>query len=206
MNPSRFDALSRLFSIHLSRRRLIRACVGAVTGGVGEWLRPARPAGAYGCSSSSDCMSGQDCCGGLCAWVKHDNSNCGACYHVCSYSAGETCQNHTCKCSNGGKKCGGECVNVRTNRNHCGACFHSCPSGQVCSGGSCDGDGAGGDDEQRGGAGAATAALGPHRVARTARTTRVRRMGTNSRGIPRSGASTPNRRRTGSTKSASRGP
>jgi hypothetical protein len=54
-----------------------------------------------------DTGDGEFCCGSQCKKLKIDNSNCGACGHLCFFP--ETC-------------CNGECMNLDSDPSHCGRC------------------------------------------------------------------------------------
>src|SRR5438105_10209966 len=90
-----------------------------------------------GCPSTrSPCASGQTDCG-ICADLKTDAKNCGACGHACGDG---TCVNGACVCSAGAtiQNCAGKCVDTATDPKHCGTCDNVCAlSGETCAGSLC---------------------------------------------------------------------
>ncbi len=89
-------------------------------------------------------------CGGICADLLADDSNCGACGVACQFY--ERCTNGACDncggscidfggapptCTGGLTACGADCVDLGRDSWHCGACDNSCPIGSICDGGAC---------------------------------------------------------------------
>lgn len=112
---------------------------------------------AVACQSSkcaiTQCTVGlTDCDGqynnGCEANLSTDNSNCGACGHVCNASqhALPACVSGLCQitttCETGYANCDSNLANgcettTLTDQNHCGSCSTKCTSGQFCSNGKC---------------------------------------------------------------------
>ncbi|ACL66944.1 conserved hypothetical protein [Anaeromyxobacter dehalogenans 2CP-1] len=89
------------------------------------------------CSSDPEivCAAGEQVCGGACAAVEIDSSNCGACGAACG--AYQECNAGACECGPGTVECGGGCVDLSSDPASCGACGVACGTGQVCAGGVC---------------------------------------------------------------------
>ena len=105
----------------------------------------------YGGACSGTCgtpQQGQTVCtpdGGspLCANLKSDNQNCGACGKTCASDL--VCVNGVCQgsCTPDQTKCGGDggptsCANLKTDNANCGACGKSCGILSACADGACN--------------------------------------------------------------------
>gem|GEM_PF-1663180 len=84
--------------------------------------------------NTTNCISPNQVCNGVCTDVRSDANNCGSCGHACQ--SGQTCLNGVCQ---GLVNCGGELVDIRYNPRHCGGCGHACATGQTCDNGNCTG-------------------------------------------------------------------
>jgi len=78
----------------------------------------------------------------ICADLKADESNCGACGKVCD--SREYCDEGECLprlegmiCKTGHQPCSGVCVDLLEDEDNCGRCGNACGSGQTCTEGSC---------------------------------------------------------------------
>jgi hypothetical protein len=84
---------------------------------------------------SSACPSGIATCGGMCADIRVDNSNCGRCGHACPSNS--SCMDFMCYCNRGFNVCRGMCANYLTDHANCGACERACASDETCVAGHC---------------------------------------------------------------------
>ncbi len=93
---------------------------------------------------SGPCTGGTVSCGGFCANVVSDPTNCGACGVRCP--TGQVCTARVCgtggpidagTCAAGMITCSGYCANGTNDPTNCGTCGHRCADGEVCAGGSC---------------------------------------------------------------------
>jgi hypothetical protein len=71
-------------------------------------------------------------CGGTCANLGEDRTNCGQCGHACL--SDQLCLNGAClvSCPSGMVMCEGTCANLNTDGHNCGSCGTSCMSGDDC--------------------------------------------------------------------------
>jgi len=103
-------------------------CLAACQACSGNTSRVCGSCGNYTC-----CASGSACCGGYCADLDHDESNCGGCGYACNQTGLNevgVCLNGECdyQCVSGTTRCNGTCTSVLFDLANCGAC------GNVCSG------------------------------------------------------------------------
>ena len=95
------------------------------------------PAGTLNCSGTCESPTTANSCGTSCTAACAGPTNGG--------SVGTaTCTGSTCgiSCNSGLTNCSKACVNTNTDSSNCGSCGHACPSGQACSGGTCNCTGA----------------------------------------------------------------
>jgi hypothetical protein len=99
MDPSRFDALTRLLAARPSRRQLLRSLSGGLTAGL-----LGREALAADCKADGKaCAKGSQCCSGLCAPPPTGHTSVAHSTSVC-------CTPHcTGRCGGAGDGCGGTC-------------------------------------------------------------------------------------------------
>src|SRR5687767_13687343 len=108
MDASRFDRLTRAFSLATSRRQILALLAALAT--VGWHPRPARAAQ----DAAASCAPGQATCDGVCVDTCCNNSHCGACGNACTPPF--TCFERICGCPSGlccaeGETiCNGACV------------------------------------------------------------------------------------------------
>ena len=90
-----------------------------------------------GMSCNQTCPPGERLCGVVCAAIKIDPFNCGACGKSCF--TGHACRNGFCSrsCTNEEELCGGFCVKTNSSVHHCGKCGVACTNGKICADGVC---------------------------------------------------------------------
>ena len=91
----------------------------------------------HACAGSEVCPQGYFDCGGICADLLNDTTNCGQCAFTCSN--GQVCTSGVCvlSCQEGYTDCSGVCRDLMTDQNNCGMCGVTCAAGYVCIDGAC---------------------------------------------------------------------
>jgi hypothetical protein len=123
MDDRRFDELVRSLSREASRRGVVRAAAGMITGGVLASAKKVSAADRLHCKadggkcSQADQCCGGACCDGVCTTIFRDSDNCGTCGHVCAddeiCAGGHCCKAPDAVCSSDEECCGFACVNGR---------------------------------------------------------------------------------------------
>jgi hypothetical protein len=96
-----------------------------------------------GCGNYTCCASGSACCGGYCADLDNDESNCGGCGYACNQAGPNevgVCVDGGCdyQCVASAIRCNGTCTPWGSDPNNCGACGNACTgSTPFCSNGAC---------------------------------------------------------------------
>src|SRR5688500_11557129 len=96
---------------------LVFAC-----GGEAEDISPPPADAASETSAPTSCRQNEAQCGGVCANLRTDPKNCGACGTACA--AGQVCDLGRCAagCSAGLTQCGQSCIETSSDPANCGAC------------------------------------------------------------------------------------
>ena len=122
MDGSRFDNLSRAFSLSSTRRSAIRAAVATAIGGASVVALAESGSAQVVCRSAGQaCTRNKQCCSDACDTRRSAPSN----------------QRNKCYCPNGRTDCGNACVDLTSDENHCGACGIACGGGETCCNGTC---------------------------------------------------------------------
>ena len=125
MDDSRFDDLSRLFGRVRSRRHLVRATLGVLSGAalVGAADAEASTRRSTICRPGGyQCTRDGQCCHGRCKSIA---------------TPGTRRVRLVCACPSGQTLCGTRCVDLDTDTRHCGACGRRCRAGESCCDGVC---------------------------------------------------------------------
>lgn len=129
MDPTRFDALTRVLTNTIGRAAPRRGVLGALAALFAADRAAAKSDAersnkdrkdngkgkgkGKGRGKGKECKGGQKKCNNVCTDTGADFFNCGTCGNVCSSEAGSVC-------------CGGECINTGRDLRHCGGCGRPC--------------------------------------------------------------------------------